>query len=80
MSTLEATLSMLETMPEEARKKVYEYTKSLYTSPRPANPYTPLTEDKVMADLALATMEFEAGKGLDAKEAIQEMRKQHGFV
>ena len=71
MSTLEATLSMLETMPEEARRKVYEYTKTLYATPCSANPYTPMTEDQILADLTHASIEFDEGKGLDAKDTIQ---------
>ena len=41
MSTLDATVSMLETMPEEARLLVYKYTQDLFTSKKPANPFTP---------------------------------------
>ena len=38
MSTLDATVSMLEAMPEDARLKVMEFTQNLFTSRKPANP------------------------------------------
>ena len=41
MSTLEATISMLQAMPEEARLKVFEYTQRLFVSRKPANPFAP---------------------------------------
>lgn len=80
MSTLDATISMLETMPEEARIRVYEYTKGLFLCRRPESPFTSITEEMVLADLEVSTEEFEDGKGKDAKSTILEMRRQHGFV
>ena len=80
MSTLEATVSMLEAMPEEARIKVYQYARSVFSSDRPANPFTPVSKESVLADLNTSSQEFERGEGMNAKNAIQEMRRQHGFV
>ena len=51
MSSMEATMSMLEAMPEEARLKVLEFTKKLFTSERPANPYRELTSAQILGDL-----------------------------
>ena len=80
MSTVEATLSMLESMPEEARHKVFLYTRELFSSERPSNPFTPVSESQVLADLEKATKEFGNGEGVDAVDAISSMRKQHGFI
>ena len=80
MSTLEATISMLEAMPEEARVKVYQYTRTMFSSNRPSNPFTPVSKESVMADLKASSQEFDKGEGLDARTAIQEMRRQRGFV
>lgn len=80
MSTLDATISMLETMPEEARIMVYQYTRTLFSSKRPENPFTPINKEKILTDLAVSTSEFESGQGQDAKSVIVEMRKQHGFI
>ena len=80
MSTLEATVSMLEAMPEEARIKVYQYARSMFSSDRPSNPFTPVTKEKVLADLKASSQEFDNGQGMDAKDAVQEMRRQRGFI
>ncbi|MCR5211266.1 MAG: hypothetical protein K6C41_01815 [Lachnospiraceae bacterium] len=80
MSTIEATLSMLETMPEEARVKVFQYTQTLFTSPKPANPFTPKTEKDVLADLEESRKQISEGKGVDMKQALEEMGARHGFV
>ena len=80
MTDISATVSMLETMPEEARRKVYAYTQQLFYSYRPANPYSPVDTNKVLADIDASTSEFSKGLGKDARIAIEEMRRQHGFV
>ena len=49
MGTIEATVSMLETMPEEARLLVFNYTQELFSAQRPANPFTPISTDKLEA-------------------------------
>ena len=51
MGTIEATVSMLETMPEEARLLVFNYTQELFSAQRPANPFTPISTDKLLSDL-----------------------------
>ena len=80
MSTLEATVSMLESMPEEARIKVFIYTKNLFTSNKPASPFVPLTEEKILSDLSISRQQAANGEGLNMREALVEMGKQHGFV
>ena len=73
MGTIEATVSMLETMPEEARLLVFNYTQELFSAQRPANPFTPISTDKLLSQI-------EAGEGKNMKEALKEMGKQHGFI
>jgi|GEM_PF-614411 len=80
MSTIEATLSMLETMPEEARVLVFNYTKALFTSEKPANPFTPVTTRQILSDLEESRTEIAEGKGMDMKEALNEMGRRHGFI
>ena len=80
MSTLEATVSMLESMPEEARVKVFVYTQNLFTSNKPASPFVPLTEEKVFSDLSISRQQAANGEGLNMREALMEMGRQHGFV
>lgn len=80
MSTLEATMSMLEAMPEEARQKVLEFTQQLFSASRPANPFAPLSEERLLSDLDEARRQIENGQGLNMQDALQEMGKRHGFV
>ena len=80
MSTMEATMSMLEAMPEEARLKVLEFTRKLFTSERPANPYTQLTSAQILGDLEESRRQIAHGEGLDMEAALDNLGRKHGFV
>ena len=80
MSSMEATLSMQETMPEEARLKVLEFTKKLFTSERPANPYKELTSDQILGELEESRKQIARGEGLDMEDALNRLGRKHGFV
>ena len=80
MSTLEATVSMLEAMPEDARIKVMEFTQKLFTSRKPANPFVPVSQEQILSDLAESRQQISAGQGLNMEDALKRMGKQHGFI
>lgn len=80
MSTLDATVSMLEAMPEEARIKVMEFTQKLFTSKKPANPFVPVSQEQLLCDLAESRQQISNGEGLDMENALNEIGKQHGFI
>lgn len=80
MSTLDATVSMLENMPEEARVLVFKYAQSLFTARKPANPFTPVSADQVLSDLEESRAQIAKGQGQPMKSALAEMGKRHGFV
>ena len=80
MSTLDATVSMLEAMPEDARIKVMEFTQRLFTSRKPANPFVPVSQEQILSDLAESHQQISDGKGLDMEDALNSMGKQHGFI
>ena len=80
MSTLDATVSMLEAMPEDARIKVFEYTQQLFTYMKPANPFVPVSTKHVLSYLAESRQQIDDGKGLDMADALNELGNQHGFV
>ncbi|MCM1125963.1 MAG: hypothetical protein NC429_05770 [Lachnospiraceae bacterium] len=80
MSTLDATVSMLEAMPEDARIKVLEFTQQLFTSRRPANPFVPVGQEQILSDLAESRQQIATGQGLNMEEALNRMGKQHGFI
>lgn len=80
MSTLDATVSMLEAMPEDARLKVMEFTQQLFTSKKPANPFVPMNQELILSDLAESQQQIADGKGLDMEDALNKMGEQHGFI
>lgn len=80
MSTLDATVSMLEAMPEDARIKVMEFTQELFTSRKPANPFVPVIEGQVLSDLAESRRQIASGQGLNMEDALNRMGKKHGFI
>lgn len=80
MSTLDATVSMLEAMPEEARIKVLEFTQQLFTSKKPANPFIPVNQEQVLSDLAESRQQIATGQGLNMEEELNRIGKQHGFI
>ena len=80
MSTLDATVSMLEAMPEDARIKVMEFTQKLLTSRKPANPFVPVSQEQILSDLAESRQQISAGQGLNMEDALKRMGKQHGFI
>ncbi len=65
MSTLDATVSMLEAMPEDARIKVMEFTQKLFTSRKPANPFVPVSQEHILSDLTESRQQISEGKGLE---------------
>ena len=77
MSTLDATVSMLEAMPEDARIKVMEFTQKLFTSRKPANPFVPVSQEQILAE---SRQQISAGQGLNMEDALKRMGKQHGFI
>ena len=80
MSTLDATVSMLEAMPEDARIKVMEFTQKLFTSRKPANQFVPVSQEQILSDLAESRQQISAGQGLNMEDALKRMGKQHGFI
>lgn len=80
MSTLDATVSMLEAMPEDARIKVMEFTQKLFTSRKPANPFVPVSQEQILSDLAESRQQISAVQGLNMEDALKRMGKQHGFI
>ena len=80
MSTLDATVSMLEAMPEDARIKVMEFTQRLFTSSKPANPFVPVGQEQILSDLAESRQQISDGKGLNMEDALNRIGKQYGWI
>jgi len=80
MSTLEATISMLEIMPEESRRMVFEYTQELFASDKAANPFVPVNEEQILKDLEISREQTSQGKVRKMADALTDLRKRHGFI
>lgn len=80
MSTLEATISMLEAMPEPARLKVMEYTQELFTAGRSDSPFAPMTAGEILSDLEASRRQIADGQGREMGEALTELGRRHGFL
>lgn len=80
MSTLDATISMLEAMPEEARIKVMKFTQELFISIKPTNPFIPIGEKEIFSNLAESRQQIASGQGINMKDALERIGKHHGFI
>ena len=80
MNTLDQTVSMLENMPEEARRQVFVFTQQLFTTYKPASPFRRLTTDDVLDDLETSRSQIAGGEGMNMRKALQEMGRRHGFL
>lgn len=76
MGTLDVTVSMLE----DARIKVMEFTQKRFTSRKPANPFVPVNQERILSDLVESRQQNSNGKGLGMEDALKKMGKQHGFI
>ncbi len=80
MSTLEATISLLEMMPEESRQMVFEYTQELFSSSKMTNPFVPVSKEQILNDLELSRRQVSQGKVRNMAAALEDLRRRHGFV
>ncbi len=80
MSTIEATVSIMEGMSEDARIKVLEYAQGLFSSKKQDNPFVPLTREQILGDLEESRQQIADGKGVPAETVMEEIGKKHGFI
>lgn len=80
MSILDATVSMLEALPEDARIKVFKFTRQLFISENLANSFVPVGTKQILSDLAESREQIVDGEGMNMSEALNEMGGKHGFV
>ncbi|MBQ7448114.1 MAG: hypothetical protein IJV59_09255 [Eubacterium sp.] len=73
MSTLEATISMLEQLPEPELVVVFQTTKALLENHK-KSPFKPLTKEQVMSDLAISRKQFENGQYSAMSDIIESLR------
>ena len=76
MSTLEANLELLSTIPEERQKEIQSY---LLINFCRNNPYKPLNEDEILSELAESRASYARGEGEDFDKALDEIGEKYGL-
>ena len=76
MSTLEANLALLLTIPEECQEEIQSY---LLTNFCGDNPYRPLSGDEILAELAQSRAYYNAGKGEDLDTVLDAIGDRYGL-
>ena len=77
MSTLEQTVSMLETLPEDDVKAIHDITYRFYI--RKQSSIKPLTKEQILNDLAVSRQQIANGEGKELGEAIREIEAKYGL-
>ena len=77
MSTLETTVSMLEQLPEKDLLKIQAFIRLFF--PETSNPFSPLTEEEIYAQLERSRKHAEEGKLKDAKRISSNVRAKYGL-
>ena len=75
MSTLDATVSMLKTLPESELLTIYDLTRRFYMKQEKSTAPAPLTEQQIIEKLDLARKHASEGKVMDADVAVSKRRR-----
>ena len=76
MSTLEANLALLSTIPEECQKEIQSYLLMNFCG---SNPYKPLSKNEILSELAESRMCYNNGEGEDFDKALDEICARYGL-
>lgn len=76
MSTLEANIALLSTLPETDQKKIFIYLSENYCED---NPFKPMSQKEILAELAEARACYERGEYQDFDEALAEISQEYGL-
>ena len=76
MSTLEANLALLSTIPEERQKEIQKYLLMNFCG---GSPYKPLGENEILSELAESRRCYENGEGEDFDSAIDEIGERYSL-
>ena len=75
MSTLEQTVSMLETLPEDDVKAIHDITYRFYIRERSI--LKPLTKEQILKDLSISREQIANDEALEMGEAIKEIEAKY---
>lgn len=76
MSTKEANIALLSTIPEDAQKQIFICLTNNFCD---GNPFKPKSADEIYADLAESRECYAHGEYQDFDEAIDEISKKYGL-
>lgn len=79
MSTLEYTISLLETMPEEKIKEIQNYIRYVIFRDDEMMPFKPLREDEIVEQLTEAVKKSDTGATTPAGMMSQRMREKYAI-
>ena len=80
MSTIEATVSMMESMSEDARIQVLQYVQRLFSSQKKENPFKAVTAEQVLLDIEQSEKDILEGNYRSMESVIDDMERRYGFV
>lgn len=76
MSTKEANIALLSTIPEEAQQQIYVYLTQNFCN---GNPYKPKTAEEIYTELAESRACYERGEYEDFDGALDEISEKYGL-
>lgn len=79
MSTLEYTISLLETMPEEKLKEIQNYIQYIIFRDDAAMPFKPLSEEDLVKQLTESMKKSDMGAIIPADVVSQRMREKYAI-
>lgn len=79
MSTLEYTISLLETMSEEKLKEIQNYIQYIIFRDDATMPFKPLSEEEIVKQLTESMKKSDTGATTPADVVSQRMRKKYAI-
>lgn len=79
MSTLEYTISLLETMPEEKLREIQNYIQYIIFRDDAAKPFKPLSEEDLVMQLTESMKKSDMGATTPADVVSQRMREKYAL-
>ena len=77
MNTLDATISMLEDLPESELQAIHDITYILYS--KTVSTLRPLKKEQILEDLSVSREQVKNGEFSDAEDAITEIEVKYGI-
>lgn len=79
MSTLEATVSMLRSLPEAELLTIYDLTRRLYIKQNKDVELKVMTEEEILDKLDTSRKHADEGRVMDADVAVSKLREKYGL-